>query len=300
LPQIKANLVANVLSREKQLLCLKMLCEGNSIRAVERTAEVHRDTVMRLMVRFGEGCQELLDERVRGIDARHLEIDEQWTWVAKKQRHCTEAEKESGSVGDQYLFLAFQQGAGLIACHTIGKRTEENTRRFLAKLANRIVLPDDVNVHHSQKPQLSTDGFNAYPNAIQDVFGSYVQHGVIVKNYVNPEVGRYAPPDIVDCERRRMQYVEDLWSICTSHVERFNCTTRMFVKRFCRLTLAFSKKLTNLEAAVSMHIANYNFCWRSRENDGQRTGRKRLTPAMQAGIVDTLWSFADLYDAAMR
>ncbi|HEV2085398.1 MAG TPA: hypothetical protein VGR09_09965, partial [Gemmatimonadales bacterium] len=100
------------MSREKQLLCLKMLCEGNSIRAVERTAGVHRDTVMRLMVRFGEGCQELLDEKVRDIDARHLEIDEQWTWVGKKQRHCTAVEKESGTVGDQYLFLAFQQGAG--------------------------------------------------------------------------------------------------------------------------------------------------------------------------------------------
>ncbi|MDZ4687099.1 MAG: hypothetical protein SH850_18640 [Planctomycetaceae bacterium] len=291
--------MANILPREKQILCLKMLCEGNSIRAVERTAEVHRDTIMRLMVRFGEGCQDLLDTQVRGVDARHLESDEQWTWVAKKNRNCTEVEKETGTVGDQYLFIAFDQQTGLIACHDLGKRTEDTTRRFLARLANRIVLPQSVDVPYQTKPQLSTDGFNAYPNAIQDVFGSYVQHGVIIKNYANPDVGRYAPPDLADCERRRMQYVEDLWTICTSHVERFNCTTRMFCKRFCRLTLAFSKKLTNLEAAVAMHIANYNFCWRSRENDGQRTGRYRLTPAMQAGVVDTLWSFADLYDAAM-
>jgi IS1 family transposase len=283
----KANPMANVLPRDKQLLCLKMLCEGNSIRAVERTAEVHRDTVMRLMVRFGEGCQNLLDTQVRGVDARHLEIDEQWTWVAKKNRNCSEAEKETGIVGDQYLFIAFDQQTGLIACHDLGKRTEDTTRRFLARLANRIVLPENVNVHHSEKPQLSTDGFNAYPNAIVDVFGSYVQHGVIIKNYANPDVGRYAPPDLADCDRRRMQYVEDLWTICTSHVERFNCT------------LAFSKKLENLQAATAMHIANYNFCWRSRENDGFRTGRKRLTPAMQAGVVDTLWSFSDLYDAAM-
>jgi IS1 family transposase len=288
--------MANVLTREKQLLCLKMLCEGNSIRAVERTAGVHRDTVTRLMVRFGEGCQRLLDTKVRGVDARHLEIDEQWTWVAKKNRHCTDAEKDSGAIGDQYLFLALDQDTGLIACHEIGKRTEVTTRKFLGKLAARIVLPEDVNVHHDEKPQLSTDGFNAYPNAIADVFGSYVQYGVIIKNYQNPEVGRYAPPDIVDCERRRQQYVDDLWTICTSHVERFNCTTRQFCKRFCRLTLAFSKKLENLQAATAMHIANYNFCWRSRENDGLRTGRKRPPPAMQAGIVDTLWSFADLYD----
>ena len=138
-----------------------------------------------------------------------------------------------------------------------------------------------------------------YPNAIQDVFGSYVQHGVIIKNYVDPNVGRYTPPEIKDCDRRRIQFVEDLWTICTSHVERFNCTTRMFVKRFCRLTLAFSKKLANLNAAVSLYIAYYNWCWRSRENDGPKAGRFRLTPAMQAGLADRLWKIEDLYDAVM-
>lgn len=289
----------NVLPRDRQILCLKMLAEGSSIRSVERTTEVHRDTIMRLMVRFGEGCQQVLDSKVRGVDARHLEIDEQWSWVGKKQGKCSDAEKATGAVGDQYLFVALDQRTKLIACHAIGKRTEETTKAFLAKLANRIVLPQDVNVHHSEKPQLSTDGFNAYPNAIEDVFGSHVQHGVIIKNYVNPEVGRYAPPDLMATERRRLQYVDDLMTICTSHVERFNCTTRMFVKRFCRLTLAFSKKLHNLEAAVAMHVANYNFVWRSRENDGLHTGRKRLPAAMQAGLIDTLWTFSDLYDAAL-
>jgi len=100
-------------------------------------------------------------------------------------------------------------------------------------------------------------------------------------------------------ERRRMQYVDNLMTICTSHIERLNCTTRQFVRRFRRLTLAFSKKLRNLEAAIALHVAYYNFCWRSRENDGERTGRKRLPPAMQAGIVDTLWTMETLYDAVM-
>ena len=291
--------MANNLPREKQLLCLKMLCEGCSIRSVERTAGVHRDTIMRLMVRFGEGCQAFLDKNVRHVDAKHLEIDEQWTWVAKKQRNCSADDKVAGDVGDQYLFLALDQKTGLIACHDIGKRTEETTHRFLSKLATRIVLPEDVNGPISEKPQLSTDGFNAYPNAILDVFGSYAQHGVIIKNYANPEVGRYAPLDLANTNRECVQYVQNLWTICTSHIERFNCTTRMFVKRFCRLTLAFSKKLTNLEAAVAMHIANYNFCWRSREKDGPNSGRKRPTPAMQAGLTDKLWSFEDLYNEVM-
>ena len=289
----------NILSREKQLLCLKMLCEGNSIRAVERTAEVHRDTVMRLMVKFGNRCSGFLDLNVRNVNARHLELDEQWTFCGKKQRRCSDEEHAVGESGDQFLFLAFDQKTGLIACHDIGKRTEEVTHRFISRLAARIVLPESVNDPVSEKPQFSTDGFNAYPNAILDVFGSHAQHGVIIKNYSNPESGRYAPPNLLTSERRCIQYVENLWSICTSHVERFNCTTRMFAKRFCRLTLAFSKKLANLEAAVAMHIANYNYCWRSREKDGPRSGLKRLTPAMQAGLVDQLWSFADLYDAVL-
>ena len=113
-------------------------------------------------------------------------------------------------------------------------------------------------------------------------------------------MGRYAPPEIVKSERRRICGIDDLMTICTSHIERFNCTTRQFVKRFTRLTLAFSKKYENLCAAVAIHIAHHNYCWRSRENDhsGKR-GRLRLPAAMQIGLVDRLWKFEDLYDAVM-
>jgi IS1 family transposase len=276
------------------------LVEGNSLRGTSRITGIHRKAIVRLMMNVGAKCQQFMEANLRNIDARHLEIDEQWTWVGKKQGRITPAEHASGVVGDQYLFVALDQKSKLIACHQIGKRTEDVTRSFLAKLAVRIVLPEDVNVHHSEKPQLSTDGFNVYPNAIADILGSYVQHGVIIKNYADPNVGRYAPPQLADCDRRRMQYVDDLMTICTSHVERFNCTTRMFVKRFCRLTLAFSKKLANLEAAVALYIAYYNWCWRSRENDGAlHRGKFRPTPAMQAGLCDRLWKIDDLYDAVM-
>ena len=291
--------MANVLTREKQLLILRLLVEGNSLRGATRISGVHRTTIMNLMVEFGAKCQTFMETNLRNIPARHLEIDEQWCWVYKKQGKCTEAEKESGVIGDQYLFLALDQDSKLIACHRIGKRTEETTRRFMATLATRIQLPQNVDGPISEKPQFSTDGFNAYPNAIQGVFGSFVQHGVIIKNYVNPEVGRYAPPDLKDCDRRGIQFIENLWTICTSHVERLNCTTRQFVKRFCRLTLAFSKKLENLEAAVALYVAYYNWVWRSRENDGPNAGRFRLTPAMQAGVTDRLWKMEDLYDAVM-
>lgn len=287
--------MANVLPLEKQLMVLRMLCEGNSLRAVTRVTGVHRTTVMNLMVSFGEKCQRFMDRELRDIETTHVEIDEQWTWVAKKQGHLSEMEKENPTIGDQYLFLGLEQDSRLIISHLIGKRTEETTRDFMHDLARRIILPSSPNVPLAAKPQLSTDGFNAYPNAIFDEFGGLANHGVIIKNYSNPDVGRYAPPDLSGTDRRCIQGITDLMSICTSHIERFNCTTRHFVKRFCRLTLAFSKKLENLKAAVSLYVAYYNWVWRLRENG--TSGRLRPTPAMMAGIIGTLWKFEDLYDA---
>ena len=294
--------MANVLKREKQILCLKMLCDGNSLRAVERCTGVQKKTVTRLMVRFGKACADFLDTEVRDVETSHLELDEQWTWVGKKNKNLTPAEKWNQQLGDQYLFLAQDQASRLIVSHRLGKRTTETTQAFMDDLAARIVLPENPNVPLSQKPQISTDGFNCYPPAVYASFGSKVQHGVIIKNYENEEMGRYAPPEIVKSERRRILGIDDLLTICTSHIERFNCTTRQFVKRFTRLTLAFSKKLENLEAAAAMHIANYNYnyVWRSRENDDSgKSGSLRTPAAMQAGLVDRLWKFEDLYEAVL-
>lgn len=288
--------MANVLPKEKQLMALRILVEGASLRSITRVTGIHRTTVMNLMVRFGKGCEDFLDRELRGIQMDHVEIDEQWSWVFKKQGKFTEAEKRNPELGDQYLFLGMEQASRLIISHTIGKRTEETTLEFMEDLASRIVLPDSPNVAYDTKPQLSTDGFNCYPGTIWDVFGNMVQHGVIVKSYTNTEQpGRYGPPEVAGTDRRRIQGIRDLFTICTSHIERFNCTTRQFVKRFCRLTLAFSKKLENLRAAVAIYVARYNWCWRPRENG--KSGRLRPTPAMMAGVVDTLWKMEDLYDA---
>jgi len=292
--------MSHVIKCQKKLMVLRLLVEGNSIRSVVRITGIHKKTVTRVMVDFGQRCDEFMSANLRNIKTRHVEIDEQWTWVGKKQGHLNDQQKWNDTIGDQYLFLGLEQDSKLIISHMLGKRNEITTRAFIAKLANRIVLPESPDAPIDEKPQLSTDGWASYQPAILDTFGSLAQHGVIVKNYQNPDVGRYAPPDIANCDRRRVQFIDDLFTICTSHIERFNCTTRQFVKRFCRLTLAFSKKLENLEAAVSMYVAYYNWCWRSRGNDGKETcGRLRLTPAMQAGITDRLWKIEDLYEAVM-
>ncbi|MCH7687429.1 MAG: hypothetical protein IH899_12235 [Planctomycetes bacterium] len=142
---------------------------------------------------------------------------------------------------------------------------------------------------------ISTDGWGPYVGSIRDTFGSRVQHGQLIKAYENHEQpGRYGPPDVVKTDRRRVTGVRDLWTICTSHVERNNLTIRTFMKRFTRLALGFSKKLENLWAATSLHIAHFNYCWRPRENG--KSGRYRLTPAMMAGVTNELWKMEDLYD----
>jgi len=288
--------MANVLSREDQIQILRMLVEGNSLRSVTRLTGVHRTTVMKLMVTFGERCRAFLDRTQRGLSLRHVECDEIWTFVAKKQGRLKDDEKGNTEIGDQFLYVAQDQDSKLIVTYAIGKRNSDVTDAFIADLADRMELPE-ASADWSDKPQISTDGWHAYPGAVIDAFGSKANYGQIVKAYNNAEQpGRYGPPTMIDSDRRRVVGVDNLRTICTSHVERNNLTIRTFMKRFTRLSLGFSKKLANLNAAVALHVAYFNFCWRSRENKG---GRQRLTPAMQVGITNELWTMERLYDEVM-
>ena len=289
--------MANVLPREKQLLVLRLLVEGNSIRSVERITGVRKRTITNLIVKFGEKCREFLDRNLRDLELRHVECDEIWTFCRKKQGRLTDTEKSDPTIGDQYLFVAQDQGSKLIVTYAVGKRDGEMTEAFIDDLESRMVLPG-VTESWDNKPQISTDGWGAYPAAIIDAFRSRVNYGQLIKNYQNSEQpGRYGPPTMVDSDRRRIVGVNNLKTICTSHVERNNLTIRTFMKRFTRLSLGFSKKLENLAAAVAIHVAHFNFCWRSRENEG---GRYRTTAAMQAGIVSELWDMDRLYDEVMN
>lgn len=288
--------MANVLPREKQILVLRLLVEGNSIRSVERITGVRKRTITNLMVRFGKRCRNFLDRTQRNLKLRHVEADEIWTFCRKKQGRLTDEEKRDQTIGDQYLYVAQDQDSKLIVTYAIGKRNSEVTEAFIDDLADRMDLPP-VNASWDDKPQISTDGWHAYPSAVIDSFGSKANFGQIVKNYQSSEQpGRYGPPTMVDSDRRRVIGVENLRAICTSHVERNNLTIRTFMKRFTRLSLGFSKKLENLAAAVALHVAYFNFCWRSRENTG---GRQRLTAAMQAGLTSELWDMERLYDEVM-
>lgn len=288
--------MANVLSRDEQIQILRMLVEGNSLRSVTRLTGVHRTTIMKLLVTFGEKCRAFLDRTQRGLSLRHVECDEIWTFVAKKQGRLKDDEKGNNEIGDQFLYVAQDQDSKLIVTYAIGKRNSEVTDAFIADLSERMELPE-ASADWSEKPQISTDGWHAYPGAVIDAFGSKANYGQIVKAFNNAEQpGRYGPPTMVDSDRRRVIGVDNLFTICTSHVERNNLTIRTFMKRFTRLALGFSKKLANLNAATALHVAYFNFCWRSRENTG---GRYRLTAAMQAGITNELWTMERLYAEVM-
>jgi hypothetical protein len=188
----------------------------------------------------------------------------------------------------------------------VGKRSADNARRFLTDVAGRLTFP---NAHASDAhsymaggyqpiTQISTDGFSAYPEAVDLAFGPYAKYGTIIKDYRNAAL-IYHPSEIVGTKRkaRRNMTPREERSICTSHVERLNGTQRLFLKRLNRLTYAFSKKLRNLECAFAMFAAWYNYCWQTRQPG--KSGKLRSTAAMMAGIAGHVWSFDELFGAVL-
>jgi len=292
---------------ETAKLALRLLTEGMSIRATERTTGLHRDTLCKLIVHFGDACRRFMDERMQGLKLSHLQFDEQWTWVGRKQARLTTTEREERhDVGDVYIWTCIDQQTKLMPSFVIGKRSADNARRFMQDVASRLVFPtahaSDAHAFKlgGYKPvvQISTDGFAAYPEAVDLAFGPYAKYGVIIKEFRNAKM-IYTPSEMVGTERRGVRGIKgrEQRSICTSHVERLNGTQRVFLKRLNRLTLCFSKKLRNLEAAFAMFAAYYNFCWQTRKPG--KSGSKRPTAAMMAGLVGHVWSFDELFDSVL-
>lgn len=272
----------NVLSRDQQITIVSALTEGMSIRAIERMTGVHRDTIMRLGARVGAGCAALHDRTMNSIRANRLELDETWSFVGKKQKNVNL--REQPVKGDQYLYVGMASTSKAIIAYRVGKRNSENTAEFLYDLRERVL----------GQPEISTDGFHAYRNAIRDAFGARAQHGVINKTYsvthlVKEAQGRYSPAAVVSVEREVVS--GDMTEISTSYVERQNLTLRMSNRRFTRLSNGFSKKLDHHCAAVSLYVAHFNLC---RVHEAHRT-----TPAVACGVADHVWSLGELIDAAL-
>lgn len=250
---------------------------------VERMTGTHRDTVCRLLVQVGDGCAALMDEQMRGLPCRRIEVDEIWGFVGKKQRHMTALDDPRG-LGDQYTFVALDPETKIVPAYRIGKRDLPTATAFLADLSDRL----------ANRVQLSSDALSAYVDATERAFGADVDYGQIVKFYEAEPIGRgrYSPPHVVGAERSVIVGNPDQAHISTSLIERQNLTMRMMMRRFTRLTNAFSKKVENLRAAVSLHFAHYNFV-RVHRSLG-------VTPAMEARITDRLWSLDELIERSSQ
>jgi IS1 family transposase len=225
---------------------------------------------------------------MRNLTLKHLECDEIWTFVRKKQGKLTDAERGNIAIGDQYLYVAVDQETRLIPSYIIGKRNYAVTCWFIDDLAKRLVLPEPW---QGELPQLSTDGWQSYRPAIENAFGQRAAHGVMIKTFFESEQpGRYGPPVLENTDRRVISGRITEQSICTSHVERHNLSIRTFLRRFTRLALGFSKKIEALEAAVALYVAHYNFC--------RVHGTLAKTPAMAARLTGHPWALAELLDEA--
>ena len=271
----------NILSRNRQVEAIAALCEGVSIRATSRLTDIYRGTIMSLGVTVGRGCAVLHDTFMRDLQVNRVELDEAWSFVAKKQKQVRQ--DDPADFGDQYVFVALAGAAKAIISYRVGKRTAPNTQAFVRDLRARVL----------GAPEISSDAFRAYPIAIEKAFGGDCAYGTIDKQYAaEPAIEaqrRYSPAAVVAVERQVVSGFP--MYISTSYVERQNLTLRMQQRRFTRLTNGFSKKLENHMAAVALYVAHYNFC-RVHET-------LRVTPAMQLGVTDHIWTISELVAAAL-
>ena len=235
---------------------------------------------MRLGVKVGNGCASVIDSTMRNLSCNRLEMDEIWGFVGKKERHVREGEAAVGSV---WTFCAIDAETKLVPAFKVGDRSVTTATAFVKDVASRM----------AHRVQISTDGLFAYVAAMESAFGGEVDYAQIIKVYGHEEVSnnrRYSAPEFVSSEKIIHVGNPDISLISTSYVERLNATTRLHMRRLTRLTLAFSKKRENFEAAIAQHFAYYNFV--------KRHSTIRCTPAMAAGLTNSFWSVGNLIEAA--
>jgi IS1 family transposase len=274
--------MANILKTEKKVAVISMLAEGASIRAVERITGVNQNTIMSLNRRVGDACKGIMDEKMRGLNCKNIEIDEIWGFVGAKQKNAARV----GAYGDVWTFIALDSDSKLIPSHLVGKRDSYHAKAFMDDLASRLAM----------RVQISSDALAAYPDAFERSFGAGADYGQIVKTFSVTPLGnasapaavRYSPAEVIKVEKTAVSGTPDMALITTSHIEKQNHTLRMHCRRLTRLTNAFSKKLENFEAAVALNFAYYNFV---------KTHKTiRMTPAMAAGIENSHWTVAELVE----
>jgi IS1 family transposase len=277
----------NKLPHEKRVQILSMLCEGSSMRSVARVADVSFNTVAKLLIDAGKACMAYHDANVRGVQIKRVQVDEIWSFVYAKQKNVPKAKAAPEGAGDVRTWTAIDADSKLILSYLIGSRDSECAMWFMDDLRSRL----------ANRVQLTSDGHRAYLEAVEGAFGSDIDYAMLVKVYgaaPDSAKGRYSPAECIGAHKERIEGSPDPKHVSTSYAERQNLTMRMHMRRFTRLTNAFSKKFENHAHMVALYAVWYNFV-------KQHKSLKGITPAMAAGVTDKLWDMKDiaaLIDAA--
>jgi IS1 family transposase len=264
----------NKLPLKTRVQILSMLCEGSSMRSISRVAGVSINTVTKLLVDAGKACEAYHEETVRNVNARRVQCDEIWSFAYAKAKNVAAAKAAPEDAGDVWTWTALDSDSKLIVSWLVGGRDSEYAMEFMDDLASRL----------ANRVQLTTDGHKAYLEAVEGAFGGDIDYAMLQKLYGTvPEAarGRYSPAVCIGARKQDIEGNPDPKKISTSHVERQNLTMRMSMRRFTRLTNAFSKKVENHCHALALYFVWYNFCRQHKSLGG-------VSPAMAAGVSDTL------------
>lgn len=271
----------NKLPIQKRVQIINLLVEGNSLRSTSRIADVSINTVTKLLVDVGRACEKFHNDMVKGIKAERVQADEIWSFVYAKDKNASDEMKADGTAGDVWTWTALDADSKLIVSWYVGNRDAESAHEFMYDVASRL----------SNKVQLTTDGHHAYLEAVDDAFHLDIDFAQLVKIYGSSNEGtghekKYSPAQCTGIKKKIISGEPNEKFISTSYVERQNLTMRMHMRRFTRLTNAFSKKIENHCHAIALHFVYYNFVKIHKS--------LRVPPAMQAGLIKRLMSIEDI------
>lgn len=273
--------MSNKLTIEKRTQIVSMLVEGNSINSTSRMSGASKNTVLKLLAEVGHACALYQDRVMNGLTCKRVQCDEIWSFIGMKEKNVPVEVKGVFGYGDVYTWTSIDADTKLMPCWHVGTRGIESAHIFIADLASRL----------ANRIQLTTDGHKMYVSAVEAAFAGDIDYAMVIKQYGNSDQSRqdtrrYSPAECTGIEKRRINGEPDMKHVSTSYVERANLTMRMNMRRFTRLTNAFSKKVENHMHAISLFHMHYNFC---------RIHKSlRVTPAMEAGIDDHLWDIAEI------
>ncbi len=270
--------IMNKLSLKKRAQILSCLIEGNSLRATSRMTDVAFNTVLKFISDIGQACAEYQEQALRNLPCKRIQVDEIWAFCYAKQKNALKAKNPVDGAGDIWTWTAICADTKLIPCWMVGGRDAAAAQEFISDLASRL----------KNKIQLTSDGHKAYLEAVDSAFGGSIDYAMLIKIYGATSEGqkRYSPSECLGIEKRNISGNPEIEHISTSYVERQNLTMRMSMRRFTRLTNGFSKKAENHAHSVALHFMYYNF--------GRIHKTLRVTPAMEAGIADHVWSLEEM------